>query len=78
MPVADPLIDLHALWQILLAGLAGGVGVVIAFGFVILGRTRYETSTTGATRAGYVALTTVAAAFCLAALVLGFVAMTHK
>jgi hypothetical protein len=73
------MIDLDALWKILLVGLAGGAGVVVAFGFVLLGRSRYEAvGATGGVKAGALTMAVLGGAFCLAALVLGLVAMTHK
>ncbi len=77
--LASSLIDGKALWEILVAGLAGGAGVVIAFGFVLIGISRFGDSRQGdATRATYLLLAAIGALFCLAALVLGFVAMTKK
>jgi hypothetical protein len=71
------MIDLDALWKILLVGLAGGAGVVVAFGFVLLGRSRYEAAD-GGVKAGAFTMVVLGGAFCIAALVLGVVAMTHK
>jgi hypothetical protein len=78
--LASSLIDLGALWKILLVGLGGGAGVVVAFGFVLLGRSRFAEARAGdgVARGGYVVMATLGAAFCAAALVLGFIAMTHK
>ena len=45
---ASSLVDFDALWKIMLAGFAGGAGVVLAFGFVLLGRSRYEDAGEGA------------------------------
>lgn len=44
---ASSFIDFDALWKIVVAGFAGGAGVVIAFGFVLLGRSRYEQARDG-------------------------------
>jgi hypothetical protein len=77
--IASSLIDVSALWKILLVGLAGGAGVVVAFGFVLLGRSRYEAAgEAGGVKAGAFTIAVLGGAFCIAALVLGFVAMTHK
>ena len=38
---ASSLVDFDALWKIVVAGFAGGAGVVLAYGFVLLGRSRY-------------------------------------
>jgi PiT family inorganic phosphate transporter len=39
---ASSFIDFDALWKIVAAGFAGGAGVVLAFGFVLLGRSRHQ------------------------------------
>jgi uncharacterized membrane protein SpoIIM required for sporulation len=74
--LASPLVDGKALWEILAAGLAGGAGVVVAFGFVLIGISRYNNAPQGdtRTRATYLLLTALGALFCLAALIPGFVA----
>jgi hypothetical protein len=79
--LASSLVDTSALWKIVAAGFAGGAGVVIAFGFVLLGTSRLgESRSSGGTavRAGYALLVLLGGAFCLAALVVGFIAMTKK
>jgi hypothetical protein len=78
------IVDFHALWKILLAALAVGVGVTFLFGQGALAAERITqarasnapTSATSTVRDG--ALVTLAAAACIAALVLGVVAMTNK
>jgi hypothetical protein len=45
---AASLVDFDALWKIVVAGFAGGAGVVLAFGFVLLGRSRYQEAGEGA------------------------------
>jgi hypothetical protein len=37
---ADPIVDTSALWKIILASLAGGAGVAIAFGILLIGLSR--------------------------------------
>lgn len=80
--LASSVIDLGALWKILVAGLVGGAGVVVAFGFVLLGRSRYlDARGEGegiVLRAGYLLMTALGATVCATALVLGFLAMTKK
>lgn len=78
--LASSLVDTSALWKIIAAGFAGGAGVVIAFGFVLLGTSRLGEGRAGgsAARAGYALLVLLSGAFCLAALVIGFLAMTKK
>ena len=74
------LVDTTALWKIVVAGVVGGVGVVMAFGFVLVGTSRLESMRGGSAgaRTAYVLLIAIAAAFCLAALVVGVLAMTKK
>lgn len=75
------LVDTAALWKIVLAAFAGGVGVTAIFG---LGTMRAEALARARARresgAQAVNAAAVAAcgAVCLAALVVGFIAMTHK
>ena len=38
--LASSLVDTTALWKIIAAGFAGGAGVVIAFGLLLLGTSR--------------------------------------
>lgn len=75
------LVDTEALWKILLAALAGGVGLTAVFGFGILRyedlRAAREQGDTGAIVAA-VAVLAVCAAVCVGALVVGFLAMTKK
>jgi hypothetical protein len=44
---ASSLIDFDALWKIVVAGFAGGAGVVVAFVFVLLGRSHYAQAREG-------------------------------
>jgi hypothetical protein len=76
---ASSLIDVDALWKIVVAGFAGGAGVVLAFGFVLLGRARYQDDGEGAlSRGAYLLLAVVGAMVCAGALIIGFIAMTKK
>ena len=77
--VASSLIDTSALWKIVLAGLGGGVGVVVAFALVLIGLSRVSDARGGAlTRGGYALMTALGALVCVGALVVGFIAMTKK
>jgi hypothetical protein len=78
-PLAS-IVDLDALWKIVVAGFAGGAGVVIAFGFVLLGRSHYQQAREGdvATRTTAVLMAIAGGVFCAAALIVGLVAMTKK
>jgi hypothetical protein len=78
--LASALIDLDALWKIVVAGFVGGAGVVVAFGFVLLGRSRYEQARQGdaLTRATAILMASAGGAVCAAALIVGLLAMTKK
>jgi hypothetical protein len=74
------LVDTTALWKIIAASAIGGIGVVIAFGLVLIGisRSRETAGGSAAARTGYLALSTLSALFCLAAVAVGIWAMTKK
>jgi hypothetical protein len=80
MVPASSFIDFDALWKIVAAGFAGGAGVVLAFGFVLLGRSRYAQAGDGdvVSRGGYLLLAALGGVLCAAALIAGFIAMTKK
>jgi hypothetical protein len=79
----DPIIDGSALWKIILVALIGGSGVVIVYGFLLLGIKYATTPNAGGTQTqrskliGY-----TVAALCglavLAVIALGVYAMTQK
>jgi hypothetical protein len=75
---ASSLVDFNALWKIVVAGFAGGAGVVLAFGFVLLGRSRYQEAGEGALGRGAYLLAIFGAMVCAAALIAGFIALTRK
>jgi hypothetical protein len=77
---ASSLVDFDFLWKIVAAGLAGGAGVVVAFGFVLLGRSRYVQARQRdvVTRGAAVLLAALGGALCAAALIVGFIALTKK
>ena len=74
------MVDVDALWKIVLVALAGGVGVTAVYGFGLVGHSRI----TGARAAGQrpavadVALTAVAGGVCVAAVALGLYSLTRK
>jgi NADH:ubiquinone oxidoreductase subunit 6 (subunit J) len=76
--VASPYINWSALWKICVAALIGGAGVVIVFGFLLLG-VKIATNAKGGGRewAGY-ALSGVCGLFVLAVIVAGIYAMVNK
>jgi Na+-transporting NADH:ubiquinone oxidoreductase subunit NqrB len=76
--LASSLINWSALWKIVLAALIGGTGVVIAFGFLLLGLQRSRRTDNAGSRAADLALSTICGVFCVAAVVIGIYAMAHK
>ncbi len=76
--IASSLINWDALWKITLAALIGGAGVVIAFGFVLLGLKFTNTSKRPGQRAAGTTLAVACGVFCVAAVVIGIYAMAHK
>jgi hypothetical protein len=75
---ASPIVDTSALWKIIVASFAGGAGVAVAFGILVLGVSRAQATENGGTRALSYGVALLAGAFCIAAVVLGIHAMTTK
>jgi hypothetical protein len=69
------MIDLDALWKILVAALVVGVGLTALFGE---GVAALERARRGSAVAGNALVVALVAAACLAALAAGLMAMTHK
>jgi hypothetical protein len=78
--LATPIINGSALWKIVLASALGGIGVVIAFGLLVLFLTRAEQvrASHGAERVLYLLGSIVCGAFCLAVVAVGIYAMAKK
>jgi hypothetical protein len=76
--LATPLIKWSAVGKILLAGLIGGAGVVVVFGFLLLGLSRAARSRNSASRLADYALSGVCGLLVLAAVVAGIYAMVNK
>ncbi len=76
--LGSSIIDLGALWKIVVVSILAGAGVVGAFGYVLLGVSRYQRVREGSGRGGYVLLVAVAGGFCLGTVVVGLIALTHK
>jgi F0F1-type ATP synthase membrane subunit c/vacuolar-type H+-ATPase subunit K len=81
LPIADDVVEWDLLLQVIWAGLAAGIGVMIAMSVAILGATRAA----DARRDGdtldtifYSALFVLGLAACAGAVVLGIVVMTSK
>jgi hypothetical protein len=74
------IVDFDAIWKILLAAFAVGVGVTAVFGQGALAAARIS-AVRRERRGGIVAdgvVIAVAALVCVAAIVVGFIAMLHK
>jgi hypothetical protein len=78
LALASPIVDTNALWKIIVASLAGGAGCAIAFGFILLGVSRAQSTDNGGVRVLNYGIAVLGAVFCLAAVVLGIHAMTTK
>ena len=78
--LATPIINGSALWRIVLASALGGIGVVIAFGLLVLFLTRAEQvrARHGGERVLYLLGSLVCGAFCLAVVAVGIYAMAKK
>jgi hypothetical protein len=81
--LADPIIDLNAMWKICLVVLVAGTGTVVAFGFLLLGlklANRLGTADTDGAQArpaGYL-LSVACALICVGIVVVGVFAMVNK
>jgi hypothetical protein len=75
---ADPIVDTSALWKIIAASFAGGAGVAIVFGILVLSVSRAQATQNGGARALNYGIAILAGLFCLSAVVLGIHAMTTK
>jgi hypothetical protein len=76
--LASSYIDWNALWKIILAALVGGAGVVIVFGFLLLGvKIANNAKGSGREWAGY-ALAGVCGLFCVAVIAAGLYAILNK
>ena len=75
------IVDLAALWKIVVAVFAVGVGATAIFGQGAMALARIEQSRRegrGGAAALDVAVVALAGLVCVVALVIGFIAMTHK
>jgi hypothetical protein len=81
--LASPIVDWNAMWKICVVALAAGAGVVIAFGFLLLGvkianRTGSDGAQGGGSRVVGYTLAAVCGAICIAVVVIGVYAMAKK
>jgi hypothetical protein len=75
------IVDLNAIWKILLAAFAVGVGVTAIFGQGALAATRISIARREGRGGGLAAdslVVALAAVVCVAVIVVGFLAMMHK
>ena len=75
--LASAIVDWNAMWKIFLVALAAGAGVVVMFGFVLLG-VKIANRPGGGSRVGGYALSSVCGVLCLGVIVVGVYAMTKK
>lgn len=81
--LASPIVDWNAMWKICLVAFAAGAGVVVAFGFLLLGVKLANRSGTGGghnagSRLGGYTLAAVCGVLCVGVIVIGVYAMAKK
>jgi NADH:ubiquinone oxidoreductase subunit 6 (subunit J) len=76
--VATAYINWSALWKIIAAALIGGAGVVIVFGFLLLAVKHAQAAKTESGKIANYALGGICGLLCVAAVVVGIVAMADK
>jgi hypothetical protein len=76
--LATPIVDWSAMWKICLVALAAGAGVVVAFGFLLLGLKLANGARTGGSRLGGYTLSALCGVLCLGVIAVGVYAMTKK
>lgn len=79
--LADPIVDWHALGQVVLYSLGAGIGVALCFSLGVMGSTRFAEARRGegGPRAiGYAVLAVIGLVATVGAVVLGIVVMTSK
>jgi hypothetical protein len=77
--LATALINTTALWKIILASLLGGVGVVVAFGVLLLGLSKASAAKgKPGEQAGFYLVSGICGLFCVAAIAVGIYAMAKK
>lgn len=81
--LASPIIDWSAMWKICLVALAAGAGIVVVFGFVLLGvnianRSGPDGTHSAGSRFTGLTLSVVCGVICIGVIVIGVYAMTKK
>jgi hypothetical protein len=74
---STPFIEGTDLWHIILASVAAGCGLAIAFGLILLGTEYGQTAKDGLGKAAGWLLGLLAAAFCIGAVVIGIYVMAN-
>lgn len=77
LALATPIVNWDAMWKIFLVALAAGGGVVVAFGFLLLGL-KLANRPSGGSRFGGLTLALVCGVLCAGGIVVGIYAMTQK
>jgi len=75
--LATPIVNWSAMWKVFLVALAAGAGVVVAFGFLLLGL-KFANRSGDGSRLGGFALSVVCGLLCVGVVVVGIYAMTKK
>ena len=75
--LATPIVNWSAMWKIFLVALAAGAGVVVAFGFLLLGL-KFANRPGGGSRLSGFALSFLCGLVCVGVIVVGIYAMTKK
>jgi hypothetical protein len=75
--LATSLVNWSALGKIIIVGLIGGVGVVLVFGLAIYGAERFQAAKSLAAKIVDATVVGLAGAFCIAAVVVGIIAMAN-
>ena len=81
--LGSPIVDWGAVWKICLVTLAAGAGVVVVFGFLLLGvkfanSPGIDGNQSAVSRLGGYALSAACGAVCLGVIAIGIYAMTQK
>lgn len=75
--LATPIVNWDAMWKVFLVALVAGAGVVVAFGFLLLGL-KVVNRPSGGSRLGGLTLALVCGVLCAGVVVVGIYAMTKK
>ncbi|MGN6868612.1 MAG: hypothetical protein ACTHMY_09425 [Solirubrobacteraceae bacterium] len=75
--LATPIVNWDAMWKVFLVALVAGAGVVVAFGFLLLGL-KFANRPSGGSRFAGLTLALVCGVLCAGVVVVGIYAMTKK